>query len=115
MAFGGVALGAFGAHALKDRLGDNHPIWETAVQYQFLHAVGLLFLGLAAGHLPDKAVQRIGWLFFSGIIIFSGSLYILALTDIKVLGAVTPLGGLCFLVGWFYLTVAAGKSQVTPT
>ena len=108
-AFLGVGLGAFGAHALKERLGDNRPIWETGVQYQLYHSLALMFLGLAAGQLPTAAVKWIGILFTVGIVVFSGSLYVLALTDVKVLGAVTPLGGLCFLSGWVYLAYAAGK------
>lgn len=104
-----VALGAFGAHALKQRLGPLAPVWETAVHYQMFHALALLFLGLAAPHLPEPAVRRIGALFSAGIVLFSGSLYVLALTDVQVLGAITPFGGLCFLVGWVYLAFAAGN------
>ena len=110
-AFLGVALGAFGAHALKERLGPLAPVWETGVHYQLIHSLALLFLGLAANQLPAAAVQRIGALFVAGIVLFSGSLYVLALTDVKWLGAVTPLGGLCFLVGWVYLAFAAGKTD----
>jgi uncharacterized membrane protein YgdD (TMEM256/DUF423 family) len=111
----GVALGAFGAHALKERLGANHTVWETAVQYQFLHAVGLLFLGLAGPYLPAVAINRIGLLFLVGVVLFSGSLYVLALTDIKILGAVTPLGGLCFLAGWIYLSLVASTGPKSTT
>lgn len=108
-AFLSVALGAFGAHALKERLGPLGPVWETGVHYQMFHSAALLFLGLAAPHLPPAAVSRIAGLFVVGMVLFSGSLYVLALTDVTVLGAVTPLGGLCFLSGWVYLAVAAGK------
>ncbi len=103
LAFLGVALGAFGAHLLKERLGENHPIWETAVQYQLFHALALLFVGLAAPSLPENAVKRVGVLFTAGVVIFSGSLYILALTGVKALGAITPIGGLAFLTGWALL------------
>jgi uncharacterized membrane protein YgdD (TMEM256/DUF423 family) len=97
-----VAFGAFGAHALKETLAvhETTDAWNKAVLYQFVHALALLVLAT----LP--AVTR--WpaiLFFAGIVLFSGSLYVLALTNIRWLGAITPLGGLCFLVGWLALIV----------
>jgi len=113
-AFLGVGLGAFGAHALRDRLGEHHPIWETAVQYQLVHSLALLFIGLAASQLPATAVKWIGSLFLGGIVVFSGSLYVLALTNVRWLGAVTPLGGLCFLAGWVTLAYAGGKPPQGP-
>jgi uncharacterized membrane protein YgdD (TMEM256/DUF423 family) len=100
--FLGVALGAFGAHALKGTLEANHTteIWKTAVLYHFIHALALLVLAA----LPT--LNRVaGSLFVAGIVIFSGSLYLLALTNVKWLGAITPLGGLCFLAGWVSLAV----------
>jgi uncharacterized membrane protein YgdD (TMEM256/DUF423 family) len=108
-AFLGVALGALGAHALKERLGENHTVWETAVQFQCMHALALLFLGLAGASMPAKSVKWIGALFAAGIVLFSGSLYVLALTEIKKLGAITPLGGASFLVAWVILMVAAAR------
>lgn len=100
LAFMGVALGAFGAHALKSRLSfGSMQIWNTAVLYQMIHAVALFALGLSAKGLSYEA-KITGWLFIAGMMLFSGSLYALALSGIKPLGAVTPLGGLCFLAGW---------------
>jgi len=98
--FSGVALGAFGAHALKDTLQANATteVWKTAVLYHFVHALALLVLALLPG--PSRVA---GGLFATGIVIFSGSLYLLAVTNIKWLGAITPLGGLCFLAGWAWL------------
>lgn len=102
LGFLAVALGAFGAHALKATLiaNDTMEAWKTAVLYHFVHTVLLLILAL----LP--AVSRTpSTLFVAGIVLFSGSLYLLALTNIKWLGAITPLGGLCFLAGWIYLVI----------
>jgi len=97
-----VALGAFGAHALKGALQSNETtaIWETAVLYHFIHAVVLLVLATRPG-----AGGAASSLFVAGIVLFSGSLYLLALTNVKWLGAITPLGGLCFLAGWSCLVI----------
>lgn len=100
-----VAFGAFGAHALSERFGDYEKgIWQTAVFYHLTHALALLAFGigmLAYRPLAEiPGTQAIGWLFSAGILLFSGSLYALALSGVKILGAVTPLGGLAFLVGW---------------
>lgn len=97
-----VALGAFGAHALKGTLAanDTMEVWKTAVLYHFVHALALLVLAT----LPVLTRAASG-LFVAGIVIFSGSLYLLALTNIKWLGAITPLGGLCFLAGWVCLLI----------
>lgn len=95
-----VALGAFGAHMLKPTLtaNDTEAIWNTAVQYHFFHTVPLLFLGLC-----PRSMRVSGFCFALGIVIFSGSLYLLALTGIRWLGAITPIGGLLFLAGWLWL------------
>jgi uncharacterized membrane protein YgdD (TMEM256/DUF423 family) len=101
-----VALGAFAAHGLKDKLDAySMGIWEKAVFYQFIHALGMLVLPLFArvGVLSESGVTRAGVIFFAGIFLFSGSLYVLALTGVHLLGAVTPFGGLCFIGGWLYL------------
>src|SRR5262245_54409408 len=91
----GVAAGAFGAHGLRARLTpDMLAIFETAVRYQMYHALALLAVGWAAARWPDRGVALAGWLFVAGIVVFSGSLYVLALTGTRWLGAVTPLGGL---------------------
>ena len=104
-----VALGAFGAHGLKSRLpADMLAVYQTGVQYHFYHALGLVLIGLAVLHLPDSAALRAaGWLMAAGILLFSGSLYALALSGERWLGAVTPIGGLAFLLGWAALVWAA--------
>ncbi|HEY2713662.1 MAG TPA: DUF423 domain-containing protein [Chthoniobacterales bacterium] len=102
LAFLGVALGAFGAHALKTTLATNETtdVWKTAVLYHFIHALALLLLAV----LP--VTNRLAASFLvAGIVLFSGSLYLLALTNIRWLGAVTPIGGLCFLAGWLWLII----------
>lgn len=105
----GVALGAFGAHLLKDRLApDLLLIFETGVRYQMYHALVLLGLALWCRQQPVSALlRRAGLLFGLGILIFSGSLYLLVFTGVRSWGAVTPLGGLCLLVGWTCLAMAA--------
>lgn len=102
LAFAAVALGAFGAHALKGRLApDMAAVWQTAVQYHGWHALALVAAGLLLAHRPDVPATAIaGWLFLAGVLLFSGSLYALALTGTRALGMVTPLGGLAFLAGW---------------
>ncbi|MER1984276.1 MAG: DUF423 domain-containing protein [Solibacillus sp.] len=105
-----VALGAFGAHALENILDDySTEIWNTAIQYQMLHAVALLAVGILMskslfGH--DKKLKAAMICFNLGIVFFSGSLFTLALTGIKVLGAITPIGGVLFLVGWILVIVS---------
>ncbi|MBX3154434.1 MAG: DUF423 domain-containing protein [Deltaproteobacteria bacterium] len=98
-----VAAGAFAAHGLRDRLETRAlEIFETAARYHMYHALAMVLAGLLLA-------RRAGWTFQLGIALFSGSLYALALTDVKVLGAVTPLGGLAFLVGWLWLAITALK------
>lgn len=112
-AFLGVAAGAFGAHALRDRLTpDLLATFETGVRYQMYHALALVGLGilLANRNLDTAWLNASGWLFVAGTILFSGSLYALALSGVRVLGAITPLGGLAFLAGWAALVVAAARS-----
>jgi uncharacterized membrane protein YgdD (TMEM256/DUF423 family) len=102
-----VAFGAFGAHALKQRLEPAIlEIYKTAVLYQAIHALAILVVGTLAERY-GKSLNAAGWLFTAGTILFSGSLYVLSLTGQKAWGAVTPLGGLCFLAGWaiFFLKV----------
>ena len=104
----GVAAGAFGAHALRARLpADMLAVWETAARYQLIHALALLAVALLAARGASRAAAAAGWLFASGILLFSGSLYALALSGVSVLGAITPLGGLAFLVGWAWLAITA--------
>ncbi|MBO0998872.1 DUF423 domain-containing protein [Bacillus sp. SD075] len=105
-----VALGAFGAHGLEGKIPDKYlETWQTAVQYQMFHAVGLLVLGLLAGKISSPLINWSGWLMLIGIILFSGSLFVLSVTQIKVLGAITPLGGVSFLVAWVLMIIAAYK------
>ncbi|WP_068622598.1 MULTISPECIES: DUF423 domain-containing protein [Paenibacillus] len=109
MMFLGVALGAFGAHALKEKLAeDQMKVYQTGIQYHLIHGIGLVLLGLLAGQTGDSSkVLLAGWFLFAGIILFSGSLYALSLSGIRKLGAITPLGGLAFLAGWAILVATA--------
>jgi uncharacterized membrane protein YgdD (TMEM256/DUF423 family) len=109
LAAAGVATGAFGAHALKARLSpDMLAIWQTGVQYHLWHALGMILVGLCAALIPDGPwLRAAGALFLAGVALFSGSLYALALGAPRGLGAVTPIGGLAFLLGWLSLAVAA--------
>jgi len=106
-----VAFGAFGAHALQNRLDEySLGVFETAVQYHFIHSLALLAVGIVALSQPHTVLLKsAGWMFFLGILVFSGSLYCLSLTGIKWLGAITPLGGLAFIAGWACLSVAGWK------
>ena len=109
-AFLAVAAGAFGAHALRTRLApDLLAAFETAARYQMYHALALLFAAWAATRWPLGPVRAAGWLFVVGTVVFSGSLYLLALTGVRGFGAVTPLGGLALLAGWLALAVGVWK------
>ncbi|MFB3091101.1 MAG: DUF423 domain-containing protein [Gammaproteobacteria bacterium] len=107
-----VLIGAFGAHALKARLTvENMAVFQTGVQYHFYHAVGLILLGLIALQIPITPYLRwSGWLMLVGIILFSGSLYALSITNIRWLGMITPLGGTAFILAWLMLTIGIMKS-----
>jgi len=111
LGFSGVALGAFGAHGLESRLQElNHvETWKTAVFYHLIHTSIIAVAAL----LPGKT-QFVFRCFTLGILLFSGSLYLLALTDFRILGAVTPFGGLCFLIGWWMLALKAGEMLYPP-
>ena len=103
-AFLAVGLGAFGAHALQGSFSAGMAdVYETGVRYQFYHALGLLAVAYAVERWPTSAAPLAGWLFVVGIVLFSGSLYLLSLTGVRVLGIVTPFGGLAFLAGWAIL------------
>lgn len=107
-----VAAGAFGAHALKARLSPEMlTIFETGARYHMYHALGLVLVGLFASVRPNANVSPAGWAMLAGIVLFSGSLYALALSGVRVLGAITPLGGLGFLVGWALFAWAALRSN----
>jgi uncharacterized membrane protein YgdD (TMEM256/DUF423 family) len=106
--FIGVALGAFGAHGLRARLSaEMLAVFETGVRYQMYHALAILVVALAAARLDGWLIRAAGWLFTGGIVLFSGSLYALALSGVTALGAVTPFGGLAFLAAWACLIIAA--------
>jgi uncharacterized membrane protein YgdD (TMEM256/DUF423 family) len=107
-----VMIGAFGAHGLKKLLTENGrlDVFETAVKYQFYHAFALLITGILMMKLQQKFFDYAGISFITGIIIFSGSLYILCLTNVKWWGAITPIGGLCMIAGWLFLSLALLKS-----
>ena len=103
-----VVAGAFGAHGLRGRLSpDMMAVFETAARYHMYHALGLLAVAVVAGRLTGRSAVLAGWLFVAGTLLFSGSLYLLALGGPRWLGAVTPLGGLCFIVGWLALAWSA--------
>lgn len=105
----GVVLGAFGAHALKARLAaESLASWQTAVQYHLIHAAALLALALFETQ-SGRSIQLPAWLFSLGIGLFSGSIYLLVLTQQRWLGPLTPLGGLCFIAGWFSLVTLARR------
>jgi uncharacterized membrane protein YgdD (TMEM256/DUF423 family) len=109
-AFVAVALGAFAAHGLKARLAPELlATFEVGVRYQMYHALALLGVAWAATRWPGALVPAAGWLFVAGTLLFSGSLYLLALGGVKWLGAITPLGGLAFLAGWACLAAAAWR------
>jgi len=107
----GVALGAFGAHGLKSRVAPEMlVVWQTGVQYHLIHALGLVLIAILCQLLPDLSLIRsAGWALQLGILLFSGSLYILVLSGIKSLGMITPLGGLAFLTGWLLLALSAWR------
>jgi len=104
-----VALGAFGAHALRSRLSQERlDTFETGVRYQMYHALALLFAAFATGHWPASSLPLYAaWLFIAGTLLFSGSVYLLVLSDKRWWGAVTPLGGVAFIAGWVCLAIAA--------
>ncbi|EAU66701.1 YwdK [Stigmatella aurantiaca DW4/3-1] len=109
-AFLSVAAGAFGAHALKARLSqDLLAVFETGARYHMYHALGLLAVGLVAQARPSPLFTGAGWAMLAGIVLFSGSLYALALSGIRGLGAITPLGGVSFLAGWALLALGAWR------
>lgn len=102
----GVAGGAFGAHGLRSILSEHMlEVFHTGIRYQMYHAFGLIIAGGAFTHYQLPLFRWATWAFLAGIVLFSGSLYILSLSGVRWLGAITPLGGLCFLAGWLYLTI----------
>lgn len=104
----GVAAGAFGAHALRTRISPEMlAVFNTGVLYHLVHAASLAAVAVAWARWPSSTITAAGWLFVAGILLFSGSLYLLAVTGVRPLGAITPIGGVCFLGGWLCLLIAA--------
>jgi uncharacterized membrane protein YgdD (TMEM256/DUF423 family) len=112
-AFAGVGLGAFGAHALKASLSpESLAVYQTGVTYQMWHSLGLIAIALVQQSMPDsKRIAVAGWLMFLGILLFSGSLYLLVLLDMPQLGMITPIGGVCFLVAWLLLCLSVTHNK----
>jgi uncharacterized membrane protein YgdD (TMEM256/DUF423 family) len=108
-----VALGAFGAHGLAQTLQANDRVatWETAVNYHMYHALAMFAVAWLVSQTTTSIVPAAGWCFLLGIVIFSGSLYALSITNITRLGAITPIGGVLFLIGWVLLAVAGWKMK----
>lgn len=107
-----IALGAFGAHGLRGKISEKMlENWHTATQYHLIHAVALLFIGLLIAQLSTQTstLSISGWLIFVGILLFSGSLYLMAFTNITKLGAITPIGGLSFIIAWLMIAFTAWK------
>ena len=109
----GVGMGAFGAHGLKATLSPEMlTVYQTGVSYQMWHALGLIGIALIRQRVPEsKLLSWAGWLMFIGILLFSGSLYLLALLDLKWLGMITPIGGVSFITAWLLIVIFAAKKQ----
>ena len=113
-AFIAVALGAFATHGLKNRLSQEMvDIFDVGVRYHFYHALALLAVAWASSRWPRVEVAAAGWLFLAGTVIFSGSLYLLSLTGVRWLGAITPIGGVAFLLGWLGLIWGVWKGALS--
>lgn len=110
-----VAFGAFGAHMLEGRVAEKYlDTWQTAVQYQMFHSIGLMVVAILMSSTllgPLGSLSWAGYLMLAGIVIFSGSLYVLSLTGISILGAITPIGGVAFIAGWIMLIIAVVKAS----
>jgi uncharacterized membrane protein YgdD (TMEM256/DUF423 family) len=108
-----VVLGAFGAHFLKTRIpGDMMAVYHTAILYHAIHALGLIAIGVVAAWLPDSGyLKSAGWTMFAGILLFSGSLYLLSVTGVRWLGAITPIGGVAFILAWVLFCIAVLKAS----
>src|SRR5512140_300849 len=113
LAGSGVAAGAFGAHALKEILdAPMLQVFETATRYVMYHAFGLCIVALAMDRYPEQGLGKSGWFFIAGILLFSGSLYVVSLAGIRWMGAVTPVGGLAFMIGWLLLGWGVGRAAI---
>ncbi|OWA34630.1 hypothetical protein B9G55_15525 [Saccharibacillus sp. O16] len=109
----GVGLGAFGSHILGARIGEESlKTFQTGIQYHFIHALAMLIVAVAMGVWGEsRRLVWASWLFFAGILMFSGSLYLLSTTGLKIFGPITPLGGLAFMVGWILVALEAGRKM----
>ena len=108
-----ILMGAFGAHALKDKLSEySMSIYDKAVFYQMFHAIGILVVSILGQLFNTQDFNTSGWFFIIGILLFSGSLFILSVTGVKWLGAITPIGGVMFILGWFLLFFKVFKMQI---
>lgn len=108
----GIAAGAFGAHGLKAQLSPEMlTVFETGVRYHLIHALALLAVAWATTHWASAAIHAAGWLFLVGVLLFSGSLYAMCLTGVRALGAITPIGGAAFIMGWLLLAWGAWTSR----
>jgi uncharacterized membrane protein YgdD (TMEM256/DUF423 family) len=110
-----VSMGAFGAHFLKTKIPEDMLfVFQTAVQYHFYHSLGLMVIGVLTIHIkPEKHLGIAGWIMFIGIILFSGSLYILSTTATRWVGMITPFGGIAFIVSWVFIAIAVWKWSAT--
>lgn len=105
-----IALGAFGAHGLEGKIPERMIAnWQTGAHYHIIHAVALLFVGILLDRIGSSLITVGGWLLLIGILLFSGSLYLMALTGVTKLGAITPIGGISFLAGWACIVIATAK------
>ncbi len=106
-----IAIGAFGAHGLAGKVTDKMLAnWQTGAHYHLIHALGLLIIGLTIAKFGNQSLlTTAGWLLFVGIVLFSGSLYVMVLTNMKILGAITPIGGVAFIIGWILYSTAIAK------
>ena len=112
LAFLAVAAGAFGAHGLKNILSSQMlEVYHTAVDYHMWHAIGLLIIGLIQQHKPSSLLSKSAYFMLAGITLFSGSLYAMSLSGYKILGIITPIGGICLLIAWALLAMASTKSN----
>jgi len=110
-AFLAIGIGAFGAHVVKGKITQHYlDIYNTGVQYHMMHALGLILVGILAEKMSSNLLGWAGWVMFIGIIIFSGSLYVLSLSGVGILGAITPIGGIAFLASWVLVIIAVTKA-----
>jgi uncharacterized membrane protein YgdD (TMEM256/DUF423 family) len=106
-----VLAGAFGAHGLADVLGDRADVYETAARYHMYHALAIILVGILFRRYRSRAVMMAGWLFLAGVLVFSGSLYVLAISGVAAWGAITPFGGVLFVLAWILLGTGVWRAR----